>query len=253
MSYALGTEACPQGSNPIAGTGGLSTSDQGAGSPPGGSPGGPPRGSLVDSAGGPPSGTPGGHPGSSPGGSTSDSSGGTPVDEATPPTLTPPPSLVPGLDVPSVDFLGSGADWYTFAMTYHFFSQYYSFDHSSSVLVSTVMTQCTTVSVSATDEAQASEFFSSFSATAVLAVPTEAPLPTQGPVGGVGNTAPPAVTSTAVPVPAATRPYNSGPENGTAGNATRVPGPVVTAGAAKLGRAVAGMVVLVMGVAAVVV
>ena len=137
-------------------------------------------------------------------------------------------------------------------MTYHFFSQYYSFDHSSSVLVSTVMTQCTTVSVSATDAAQASEFFSSFSATAVLAVPTEAPLPTQGVVGGVDNMAPPAVTSTTVPVPAATGPYNYGSENGTAGTVTRVPEPVVTAGAAKLGEAVAGMVVLVMGAAAVV-
>ncbi len=136
-------------------------------------------------------------------------------------------------------------------MTYHFFSQYYSFDHSSSVLVSTVMTQCTTVSVSATDAAQASEFFSSFSATAVLAVPTETPLPTQGAVGGV-NMAPPAVTSTAVPVPAATSPYNYGSENGTAGTVTRVPEPVVTAGAAKLGEAVAGMIVLVMGAAAVV-
>ncbi len=163
------------------------------------------------------------------------------------------PSLVPGLDVPSVALLGIGADWYTFAMTYQFFSQYYSSDQSSSVLVSTLVTHCTTVSVSATDEAQASEFFSSFSATAVLAAPTEAPLPTQGPAGGVDNMAPPAVTRTAVPVPAATGPYNYGPENGTAGTATRVPEPVVTAGAAKRNGAVAGVVVLVLGVAVIVV
>ncbi len=175
------------------------------------------------------------------------------MDEAAPPAITPPPSLVPGLDLPSVDFLGFGANLYTFAMTYHFFSQYYSFGQGSSVLVSTVVTHCTIVSVSATDEAQASEFFSSFSATVVPAVPTEAPLPNQGPAGGVDNMAPPAVTSTAVPVPAATGPYYYGPENATVGTATRLPEPVVTAGAAKLGGAVAGMVVLVMGVAAVVV
>jgi hypothetical protein len=59
-------------------------------------------------------------------------------------------------------------------MTYRFLSHWYSnVDHSSSVLISTEVTSCTTVSVSATDEAHASQLFSSYTATAALPVATE--------------------------------------------------------------------------------
>jgi hypothetical protein len=145
-------------------------------------------------------------------------------------------------------------------MTYRFFSHYYLSDYSSSVLASTEVTHCTIVSVSATDEAQASEFFSSFSATAVLASPTHepAPGPTQAPAGAVDTMAPvvPPSSVAPVPIPAATSPYDYKPdykpENGSFGTATTAPAPVVTAGAARLGRIgalAAGMAVFLMAVA----
>lgn len=129
-------------------------------------------------------------------------------------------------------------------MTFRFFSHFYSFDHASSWLVSTEMTSCTTVSVSATNEAQASEYFSSYTATAVLATPTEAH--THAPAEVV-ETLVPVVT---VPAPAATGDWK--PVNGTVGTATRVPSPVVTAGAARpggFGGAVVGLAGLALGAA----
>ena len=90
------------------------------------------------------------------------------------PDVTTPLHRDSGSDVPGVDFLGFGSNWYTFAMTYRFLSHWYSnVDHSSSVLVSTEATSCTTVSVSATDEAHASQLFSSYTATATLPVATD--------------------------------------------------------------------------------
>lgn len=203
MSYALGSETCPQGSEPLAATGPGPESHSGPGL------------------------------------------GGAHRPDAQPPATTPPPSPIPGLGVPSVDFLGVGSQWYTFAMTFRFFSHFYSFDHASSWLVSTEMTSCTTVSVSATNEAQAGEYLSSFTATAVLATPTEAH--THAPANVV-ETLVPVVT---VPAPAATGDWK--PANGTVGTATRVPSPVVTAGAARLGSfggAVVGLAGLVVGVVA---
>jgi hypothetical protein len=94
--------------------------------------------------------------------------------DADAPDVTAPPHRGSGSDVPGVDFVGSGSNWYTFAMTHRFLSHWYSnVDHSSSVLVSTEVTSCTTVSVSATDEAHASHLFSSYTATAALPVATQ--------------------------------------------------------------------------------
>jgi hypothetical protein len=62
-------------------------------------------------------------------------------------------------DIPGLDFLGFGDDFYSFAVNFYSISRWYSVDneHHSSVLVSSENTSCITVSVSATDIAQASE------------------------------------------------------------------------------------------------
>jgi hypothetical protein len=100
------------------------------------------------------------------------------------------------------------------------------------------------VSVSATDAAQATAIFSSYSATAVLAIPTETHA--AAPVDGAGSLAP----VVAAPTPASTGGWK--PENVTVGTATRLPSPVVTAGAAsfgELGGIIVGMAAFVLGVA----
>ncbi|KAK4033555.1 hypothetical protein C8A01DRAFT_49900 [Parachaetomium inaequale] len=178
MSYAMGPETCPEGSTPMPAAGSGSENDSG---------------SDQDSG--------------------FDSAGGAQSHDACAPATTAPPhhhSAPPG-DV-GADFIGFGFDWYTWAMTFHFPTQWYSLvDQTSWVLLSSEIMSCTTVSVSATDAAQASAIFSSYSASAVLAAPTETHAPT------------PASTGTWMP------------ENGTVWTATRLPSPVVTAGAASLG------------------
>ncbi|KAK3291429.1 uncharacterized protein B0H64DRAFT_427037 [Chaetomium fimeti] len=243
-SYALGPETCPEGTTPLPA--------------PGFSPG-----------------SGGNH------GSDSAGDGAGPEahsHDASAPSTTAPPHPHPDPLGPDVgpDFLGFGSNWYTFSMTFHFLSHWYSLvDHTSSVLVSGEILSCSTVSVSATDAAQASAIFNSISASAALAAPTETqtllpvpketqaalapPVETQAPaappppIDAVGSLAPviPAVSPTP-PVslaPAATGGWKQ-PTNGTVGTAKPLPTAVVTAGAARfreLGGAVVGVVAFALG------
>jgi hypothetical protein len=135
-------------------------------------------------------------------------------------------------------------------MTVRIFSHYYSLVGGSSVLFSTETTSCTTVSVSATDEAQASKVLSSYTATATFAAPTETtiyphpyPYPTADVVGSF-------VPGSSFPTRTATATGGWKYGNGTA---TKALGPVVTAGASSLGsfgRVAAGMVAFVLGMVA---
>ncbi|KAL2133665.1 hypothetical protein VTI74DRAFT_1943 [Chaetomium olivicolor] len=159
---------------------------------------------------------------------------------------------VPG---PGIDFLGFGSNWYTFAMTFHFVSKYYSLlDDSSSILCSTEVAATTTVSVSATDEAQASQCLSSITAT----LPTEVfPTQTEAPVyvqPSVYVESPGSVESvwSHVHVPTATGSSIFKGTNETVGSATRVPNAVVTAGAqavSVLGGVATAVAMLVLGFA----
>ncbi|KAH6842205.1 hypothetical protein B0I37DRAFT_435481 [Chaetomium sp. MPI-CAGE-AT-0009] len=227
-SYALGPETCPEGTTPL----------PAAGSNPG----------SADNRGPNSAGDFGG-----PGGQSNDASA---------PSTTTPPHPHPDPLGPDVgpDFLGFGSNWYTFSMTFHFLSHWYSLvDHTSSVLVSSEILSCSTVSVSATDAAQASAIFSSISATAALPVPTETqallpvsiethstlapPVETQAPAAppppldAVGNLAPvvPSLSSASAvfPTPAATGGWKQ-LKNGTVATAKPPPSAVVTAGAARL-------------------
>ncbi len=142
---------------------------------------------------------------------------------------------------PSVSHFGQ--HWFTFAMTWHYFSYYYSrVDEDNTMLASSEVACTTAVSVTATDAAQASQYFTSISASVVLPTPTQ--------------THTPVVTWIEAPVPTTV----SGPSNGVNGTApntrlpnTRLPSAVVTAGAASLGEfagAVAAVAGLVLGLLA---
>lgn len=223
------------------------------------------------------------------------------------PDVTAPPHHDTDTDAPGVDFLGFGSNWYTFAMTYHFLSHWYSnVDHTSSVLVSTEVMSWTTVSVSATDKVHASQLFSSYTVTAFLPIVTQ----TQGHIETNAGTEPHTRTQTdaegkthvhsstlavetaspvnsghaeestahassphivedaahpssvhsahsassAVPArkPSTTKSWEAGdyPNNHTVGTATRVPGPVPTAGAANIGGFGIAVAALALGMAA---
>jgi hypothetical protein len=137
---------------------------------------------------------------------------------------------------PSVSHFGQ--HWFTFVMTWHYFSYYYSrVDEDNTMLASSEVACTTAVSVTATDAAQASQYFTSISASVVLPTPTQ--------------THTPVVTWIEAPVPTTVL----GPSNGVNGTAptTRLPSAVVTAGAAALGGfagAVAAVAGLVLGLLA---
>lgn len=145
------------------------------------------------------------------------------------PAPTPLPHGAPNTGPHSAELVGSSSHWYTFVMTYYLASHFTTYEHSSPVVVSTQVESCATVSVSATDAAQASAHLSSYTATALLPVPTP-------------HSPPPVATGTVVGKPAA--------GNETVPTGTRGHGPVVTAGAARVGGVGAAVAVLVLGVAA---
>ncbi|KAH6617631.1 hypothetical protein F5144DRAFT_552055 [Chaetomium tenue] len=241
-TYALGAETCPEGVSALPGAG------SGFGSGSGGHP-------DSDSAGGP------GGPGAQ-------------SQDASDPSTTSPPHPHPDPLGPDVgpDFLGFGSNWYTFSMTFHFLSHWYSFiDHTSSVLVSSEILSCSTVSVSATDAAEASAIFSSISATAALAAPTEtqallpvpneaqapsafpvethAPVAPPPPVDAVGSLVSVDPVASDPPAPTATGGWRQ-PANGTVGTAKPPPNLVVTAGSSRIrgfGGVVVGVAALVLG------
>ncbi len=139
-------------------------------------------------------------------------------------SFAPAPTPVPHPAGPSASLIGSSSHWYTFVVTYYLASHVTTYSHSSPVVVPTQVESCATVSVSATDAAQASAHLSSYTATATG-------LPPYSP--------PPAAAATGKPV-----------GNETAPTGTRGHGPVVAAGAASVGGAGAAVAVLVLGVAA---
>ncbi|KAK3898693.1 hypothetical protein C8A05DRAFT_37709 [Staphylotrichum tortipilum] len=129
---------------------------------------------------------------------------------------------------PSAELVGSSSHLYTFVMTYHLASHFTTYEHSLPVVVSTQVESCATVTVSATDAAQASVHLSSYTATALLPVPTP-------------HSPPPAATGPVVGKPVG---------NETVPTGTRGHGPVVTAGAARVGAVGAAVAGLVLGLAA---
>jgi hypothetical protein len=151
-------------------------------------------------------------------------------DSSAPAPTAPPHAPGGGFDFKAdgAEFIGGGGNgWFTFAMTVRIFSHYYSLVGGNSVLFSTEMTSCTTVSVSATDEAQASKFMSSYTATATFAAPTETST-YYPPADAAGSFVP----GSSFPTPTATATGGWKYGNGTA---TKAPSPVVTAGASSLG------------------
>ncbi|KAF2184607.1 hypothetical protein K469DRAFT_688611 [Zopfia rhizophila CBS 207.26] len=84
-----------------------------------------------------------------------------------PPVSTPPPLIE--------------QTWYTYTITYYYYYYYYTyFAAYSSGLTSSQSTYLTIVSLTATNEAQASSLFNSLSATLSYAVPSQTATPTYG-------------------------------------------------------------------------
>lgn len=129
-----------------------------------------------------------------------------------------------------------GQHWFTFSITWHYWSYFYSRVGHENTMLHSSQVECTTeLAVSATNAAQASEYFTSISATVVLSTPVQ--------------TETPVVTWAPAPTPVATAPVEHG-LNGTA--PSHAPSVVVTAGAANLGGlagVMAGVCGLVLGVA----
>ncbi|EXK77784.1 hypothetical protein FOQG_17516 [Fusarium oxysporum f. sp. raphani 54005] len=93
--------------------------------------------------------------------------------------------------LPTTDVLNEV--WYTAEITWYYWYYYYTFIDVSTVFTSIKYTSVTTVSLTATDSAQASSLFNEFSATAIFPTPTQT---TTALSGSVTKSTPP-VTMTA--------------------------------------------------------
>ncbi|KAL2257430.1 hypothetical protein VTK26DRAFT_179 [Humicola hyalothermophila] len=161
----------------------------------------------------------------------------------------------PGPDHQSVSHFGQ--HWFTFSITWHYWSYFYS--HAGGpgggesttaagplVLGSTPVLCTTEVAVRASDAARASEYFASISASVVLSTPVQTETPVVTAWTHWASSEPSQPTEAATPV-------EHGVGNGTVVVTIGAPSAVVTAGAASLGgfarAVVAGLCGLVFGVA----